>query len=111
MGKYLVLYRAAVTTAEQMNVPPEQAQAGMELWMKWAEKAGSSIVDLGMPLGEGKHITAGGASDGTTDIRGYTVIEAGSLEEAASLLKDHPHFHTPGDSSIEVLEFVPIPGM
>jgi hypothetical protein len=26
------------------------------------------------------------------------------------LLEDHPHFHTPGDNSIEILEFLPIPG-
>jgi len=27
------------------------------------------------------------------------------------LLKDHPHFHSPGASSIEVLEFVAVPGI
>ena len=27
------------------------------------------------------------------------------------LLDDHPHFHAPGDPSIEVLEFLPSAGM
>ena len=49
MGKYLVLYRASVTTAQQMNVTPEQAQAGMDLWTKWAGKAGD--VEGGPAIG------------------------------------------------------------
>ena len=51
MPKYLVLYRADVPADAQMaDVTPEQAQAGMALWMQWAEKAGDSIIDLGSPL-------------------------------------------------------------
>lgn len=51
MAKFLVLYRASSDAQQQMaNTTPEQAQAGMELWMQWAGKAGSSLVDLGAPL-------------------------------------------------------------
>ena len=51
MTKYLVLYRADGDAAAQMaEMTPEQARAGMELWMKWAGNAGSSLVDLGNPL-------------------------------------------------------------
>jgi poly(3-hydroxybutyrate) depolymerase len=45
--KFLVLYRSPVPARERMaNATPEQAQAGMEGWQAWAEKAGSSIADF-----------------------------------------------------------------
>jgi hypothetical protein len=48
--KFLVLYRSPVPAREQMaSATPEQAQAGMEAWQAWAQKAGSSIADLGAP--------------------------------------------------------------
>ena len=42
MKKFLVLFESSVPAEEQMKAPPEQKKAGMELWMKWMQKAGSS---------------------------------------------------------------------
>ena len=51
MTKYLLVYRAPVSAAEQMaNTDPEAAQAGMDARMAWSQRAGSAIVDLGSPL-------------------------------------------------------------
>ena len=36
--------------------------------------------------------------------------EAGSLDDAVRVVADHPHVHTP-DGSIDVLEFLQMPGM
>jgi hypothetical protein len=97
--KFLVLYRSPVSAREQMaNATPEQAQAGMQAWQAWAQKAESSIVDLGAPL----------AGDG--DITGFSILEADSRPAIDKLLADHPHRHMPG-AAIDVLEFLPIPGM
>jgi hypothetical protein len=108
MAKYLVLYRGSVSAQEQMaSGPPEEASAGMELWMQWAQKAGSAIIDLGSPL---QSVATVGKA-GLPSIGGFSILEAdnpGALEE---LLDDHPHFHSPGDTGIEVLELLPIPGM
>ncbi len=38
----------------------EELTKGMESWMKWAEKCGEHIVDMGAPLGNGKYIDASG---------------------------------------------------
>ena len=47
MAKYLVLYRSALTAADQIaQSDPQAAQAGMDAWTAWAERAGSAIVDL-----------------------------------------------------------------
>ena len=44
------------------------------------------------------------------DLGGYSILQAESKEAAAEALKNHPHFMMPG-ASIEVLEFMAIPGM
>jgi len=109
MPKYLALYRASASAQEQMaNTTPEQAQAGMELWMTWAGKAGSALVDLGAPLASVATVGDGEAKD--EPIAGFSVLEADSTEAVTELLDGHPHFHTPGATAIEVLEFQPIPG-
>jgi len=108
MTKYLVLYRADGDAAAQMaEMTPEQARAGMELWMKWAGNAGSSLVDLGNPLAS---VATVGKGDDTLPIGGFSIMEADSKEAVTKLLDDHPHFHTPGPTAIEVLEYQPLPG-
>lgn len=108
MPKYLLLYRAPVSAAEQVSdSSPEDAQAGMDAWMNWAGKAGSAIVDLGSPLNSVKTVGGGGGEF----IGGFSVMEADSAAELEKLLDGHPHLQMPGSPSIEVLEFLPIPGM
>jgi hypothetical protein len=91
------------------NTTPEQAQAGMEAWMQWAGKAGNALVDLGSPLSSVATVGSSGGADGMA-IGGFSIMEADSADAVAKLLKDHPHFQTPGTNAIEVLEYLPIPG-
>jgi hypothetical protein len=112
MKKFLVLYRSTVPAMEQMkNVTPEQAKAGMEAWMSWAARAGSAIVDLGSPI-----MTAGSLNGpnqigaGDAQVAGFSILQADSKEAVTALLRDHPHFMAPG-ASIQVFEFLPMPGM
>ena len=108
MSRFLVLYRAPASAREQMqSSTPEQQQAGMELWQAWAAKAGSAIVDLGAPLGEGVIV---GAGEAYADIAGFSILDADSPQSVTDLLRDHPHFHTPG-GQIEVREMLRPPGM
>jgi len=109
MPKFLILYRSTAEAGEQMAAAtPEQAQEGMQMWMKWAEKAGPALVDLGSPLGSSKMV--GGSAQTGTPIGGFSVLDADSGEAVATLLEDHPHLHAPG-AAIEVLEYLPMPGM
>lgn len=111
MKRFLVLYQSAASAEEQMaRATPEQAKAGMDAWMAWAGKAASAIVDLGAPLGAGQHVESASRSAGATQIRGYSVLQAGSGDEVVRLLEGHPHLMMPG-ASIEVLEALPMPGM
>jgi hypothetical protein len=110
MKRYLVLYQSAASAEEQMaNATPEQAAAGMDVWMAWARRAGDAIVDLGAPMGAGRRIEAGSSSDRQTPVRGYSILQAQSLDEVGPLLEQHPHLTMPG-ASIEVLEALAMPG-
>jgi hypothetical protein len=112
MKKFLVLYKASQAAFQQMTkATPEQQKAGMDAWMNWSKKAASSIVDMGGPLGKSLRVAKGGAvSQVTNDLGGYSVMQAESKEALAATMKEHPHFMMP-DSSIEIVELMPIPGM
>jgi hypothetical protein len=111
MTKFLVLYYAPVSAAQQMaSATPEQAKAGMEAWMAWAKKAGGAIVELGAPLSNGKRLEGSSVSNSGTMVAGYSIVQADSMETVTTLLKDHPHLRMP-QFSIEVFEALPMPGM
>jgi hypothetical protein len=111
VAKCLVLYRAARSAEEQMGSgTPEQAQAGMDAWMAWAGKAGSALADLGAPLGSPKAVENGLSANGGGHIGGYSIIEAGSMDEALKMLEGHPHLMTPGGAATTVHEFLAMPG-
>jgi hypothetical protein len=116
MNKYLVLYRSEAAksgmtvSAMFASSTPEQMAAGMAAWRAWYEGCGSAVIDLGAPLDKSNTMAEGSVNPGKTAITGYTFIQAASVEEAAKLMKEHPHFHMPG-SSVQILECLPMPGM
>jgi hypothetical protein len=111
MKKFIVLYQAPASAMEQMaKMTPEQSKAGMDAWMSWAKRAGSAVVDLGMPLGNGTAVAKGSVGKGTTHVAGYSIMQADSMKAITQVLEGHPHLGTPG-GSIEVLEGMPMPGM
>jgi hypothetical protein len=111
MKKFMVLYKAPITSFEQMmKSTPEQQKAGMEAWMAWSKKAGGSIVEMGAPLGKTLKVTPGGTSASVNDIGGYSIMQGESREALGDALKGHPHLMMPG-GFIEVVEIMPVPGM
>jgi hypothetical protein len=109
--KFLVLYKSSATAAEQMgNLDPAEMEAGMALWAKWTERAGDAIVDVGTPLGDARAIPSSVKAGDAGHIGGFSILQGQSIDDVAAVLEDHPHFHSPG-ASIEVLEFLSMPGM
>ena len=103
MTKFLVLYRADASASEQMaNATPEEQQAGMQAWMEWFGKAGEAVVDGGAP------VMGGEAAAGAPAVCGYSVLQADSRAALDTVLEGHPHTAV---GTLEVLEFVPMPGM
>jgi hypothetical protein len=104
MTKFLVLYRAIMTAAEQMaSGTPEQAQAGMDAWMAWAQRAGDAVVDLGAPLA-----VVEAAGDTGDPVGGFSILQADDADALVKVLDGHPHAAMGG--TIEVLEFLQMPG-
>lgn len=112
MKKFLVLYQSTVPASEQMrHATPEQAKAGMDAWMSWAGRVGSGIVDMGSPVAAAAKLTGQDQiGAGNAQVGGYSILQAESKDALMGLLKNHPHFMAPG-ASIEVFEFLPMPGM
>jgi hypothetical protein len=112
MKKFLVLYKASGEDfAKAMNSTPAQQKAGMDEWMAWSKKAGSSIVDMGAPLGKALRVTSKGGAPITNDLGGYSILQGESKEQVAETMKGHPHFKMGPSASIEITELMPIPGM
>jgi len=110
MAKFLAVY-----TGEPRGGPPpamdEAAMAkGMQAWRDWMDRNAGSVVDSGGPLGKTKKVSRSGVADVRNNLAGYVVIEADSLEAAAAMFKDHPHFSIfPGDG-VEIMPVLPVPG-
>ena len=109
MKRVIVIYHAPEGAMEMMEkATPEEKKKGMEPWIAWKEKLGSSLVDLGNPLGNGKLVTDKGTTDSGSDITGFSILQAESMDEASKLLDGHPHLGWMEGCSIELLEAFPL---
>ena len=105
MQKFIALYMIPVASMDEMmkNSTPEQRQAGMDSWKQWAKMHEKDLVDLGVPLGKNKRVTASGVSDVRNEVCGYSLVQAESHDAAAKLFMDNPHLQMSG-AYVEVLE-------
>jgi len=102
MSKYLFAYHGV-----QMEQNPEAVQATMAEWGEWFGALGSALVDGGAPVGASRTLAADGSAvdgGGANPVSGYSLVTAGSLDEALTLAKGCPVLGKGG--SIEVAETV-----
>jgi len=110
MTRYIVLYMAPKSVAERFaQATPEEAQQGLKLWGEWAQKLGAALVDPGKPLGNAMKVTPQGITKTDSNIIGMSILQAGSMDEALEMVKDHHHLHWAEDCEILVLEEMGIP--
>ncbi|OGG65229.1 hypothetical protein A3I99_00255 [Candidatus Kaiserbacteria bacterium RIFCSPLOWO2_02_FULL_45_11b] len=83
---------------EERKAQEQQMQSEWNAWM--AEHKASIIETAG--VGKPKRITSAGIEDSRNDIMMYSFIEAESLDVAAQLFENHPHFGIP-NGWIEVM--------
>lgn len=110
MKKYLVVYHApAEAMAKMATATEEEKMEGMKPWMAWKDKVGDKMVDFGSPLMPGQKILPGGnVENSTKEVTGYSLINANSIDEAKSMLSDHPHLQWHDGCDIEVHECMPM---
>ncbi|MCH7972042.1 MAG: hypothetical protein IH960_13545 [Chloroflexi bacterium] len=109
MTKFIVIYYMPAAVVEQMqSMTPEQMQAGMEPWMKWAEECGDGLVDMGTPLSNGQNVSASGSTPSKREVTGFSILQAEDMAAAQAMLTGHPHFGYGEGCEIEVHESMPM---
>ena len=105
MPTYLITYHGG----PGMPTDPEAAQQMLAAFQAWVGEVGAAMRDPGAPLAGAKTVSADLEVDGQADaaIGGYTVIDAGSLDEAVALVRSHPFLARGG--SLQVNESVSLP--
>jgi hypothetical protein len=90
MAKFLVTYYEE--GGGGMPPDPAMREQMMKAFMAWANRVGDKMVDPGAPLGPPKVLTGDSVSDDKPGdgVGGYTLLSAGSMDEAVGLCRDHP---------------------
>ncbi|EAQ03173.1 hypothetical protein OB2597_13553 [Pseudooceanicola batsensis HTCC2597] len=104
MPQYLYIYRG-----DKSQVPdtPAEQEAAMKAWGDWMARIGDRMVTPGDPVGTSKLVTEQGVTDQVPNPSfGFSIVEAGSIEEACEMAKGNPM--VAGDGGVEVAEIVPI---
>jgi hypothetical protein len=102
MGKFVVVYSGG-----SMGDTPEEQEASMNEWMGWFASLGAAVTDVGNPFVASTALTSGGErSDATSNLTGYSLIEADSLDDAALLVAKCPNLASGG--SLELYEALPM---
>jgi hypothetical protein len=99
MANYMLIYHggSAPTDAER--------EAETAAWTQWFTDMGGATVDGGNPTAQTRTISSDGSvadGGGANPATGYSILSAGSLDDAVELAKGCPHLRRGG--SIEVAE-------
>jgi hypothetical protein len=95
------------------NLPKAEQEAtdtaGLKQWAEWEEKNAAAFPDRGGMVGKTLRVTRNGIAKAVNPFCGYLVVEAESIEAAARLFQDHPHFSIfPGDG-VDIMPFLTEP--
>ncbi|MBA3877012.1 MAG: hypothetical protein C0498_08760 [Anaerolinea sp.] len=98
MANYVLVYHGG-----SMPETQEEGAKVMQAWTDWFGSLGDAVVDGGNPASRTKRIAPNGSvSDDPSGPSGYSIIKAGSLDEAVDLAKGCPVLQ--GGASIQVVE-------
>ena len=103
MGKYLLAYTGGSTPESE-----DERQSVMAAWMSWFSDLGPAVADGGNPFSASATVASDGSvsDSGAARLTGYSLLTAGSLQEAAEMAKGCPVLRDGG--SVEVYETVDV---
>lgn len=111
MPRFLAVYTMKPENVVRFRALPKSEQdaidaAGLPRWEAWEKANAHRFPEPGGMVGKTKRVSKAGVADAANDICGYVVVEAATIEEAARIFENHPHFTIfPGDA-VEVMPFV-----
>ena len=107
MSKFIYIYRGPATRMEDFT--DDQAAAQTALWGAWMGKVGPALVDGGAPFADRTSVVDDGSVGTPSDLQGYTIIEAESLDAAKALVDGHPFLSEgQGKFSLDIFELAPV---
>lgn len=106
MKKFIVIYHMPPSAMEWTESTPESKEEGMKQWFAWKDRMGDKLIDFGSPLGKGIKLNPDGTSgEGSSNVAGYSIIQAEDAEAAIEAMENHPHLGWNADCDIEIHEF------
>ena len=111
MPRFLAVYTMRPENVARFRALPKAEQkaiddAGLKQWADWEQANAASFADTGGMVGKTKRVTKDGISDAQNVFCGYVVVQAETIEVAARLFANHPHFTIfPGDG-VDIMPFV-----
>ena len=110
MTEFIVLYNAPKSAQDKLkDMSPDDMSEMMQAWMKWAENCGEHLVDMGSPLSNGKHLDTSGSTLSSSEVRGYSIMQADNVSKIEELLKMNPHLVMGDGYHMEIHEKMPLP--
>jgi hypothetical protein len=79
---------------------------GLRQWSEWEEKHAATFPNRGGMVGKTLRVSKSGTAPASNEICGYIVVEAESIEAAARLFENHPHFTVFPGSSVDIMPFL-----
>lgn len=104
MKNYVYIYN---NKGGQADMPMDEV---LKAWNEWFGKLGDKLVDGGNPFNDGaKVVTKAGAKGSPSEpASGYSIVKAGSLDEAAELAKGCPLLQHVPNGEVHVYEALPM---
>ena len=111
MPRFLAVYTKKPEELAQFRSLPKAEQnaidaVGLKQWADWEERNAASFPDRGGMVGKTTRVTKAGIAEAVNPFCGYIVVEAETIEAAARLFENHPHFSVfPGDG-VDIMPFL-----
>ena len=110
MTEFTVIYYAPKSAQDKCkDMSPDEMSKMMEAWMKWVESCGEHLIDMGSPLSNGKHLDTTGSTPSSSEVCGYSIMQADNVAKIEELLKENPHLGMGAGFHVEIHEKMPIP--
>lgn len=111
MPRFLAVYTMQPEDLARFRALPKEQQdaidaEGLPKWEQWQAGHAAAFADGGGMVGKTLRVTREGIATATNSICGYVVVEAETIEAAARLFENHPHFMVfPGDA-VDIMPFM-----
>lgn len=102
MAKYLFVYHGGKSPESE-----DEVAEILDAWGNWFGSMGAAVVDGGNPVGKSSTINPDGSvtnDGGANPASGYSLIEAGDLDDAIAKARGCPILHSGG--SVELAEAI-----